>query len=227
MLRVDFKDNGDFNLTTTICGVEVSGSGKKLSKAISDLADSVSMELVWKRIGPFLQLDRWRRNVEDDIDVQQLIYRECDSLISAGFSVDVELEDSLINCRDDRNIEAFWRQYSDGEALHNITLYCEANGESLEIVYAPHVWTTKDNCSKHVSVFFDKVFGIRQLWVMEDNQDAEPYHFDCGGRINYAIEDFVTNYVIDTVGDNIKVLANADSKLQQRDEPTYRDAYFV
>lgn len=227
MLRVDFKDNGDFNLTTTICGVEVSGSGKPLSKAISDLADSVSMELVWKRIGPFLQLDRYRRNVEDDIDVQQLIYSKCDSLISAGFSVDVELENSLINCRDDRNIEAFWAQYSDGEALHNVTLYHEVNGESLEIVYAPLVWTTEDNYSKHVSVFFDKVFGLKQLWVMEDNQDSELCHFSCGGRINYAIEDFVTNYVIDTIGENIKVLANDDSKLQQRDEPTYRNAYFV
>lgn len=215
MLRVDFKDNGDFNLTTTICGVEVSGSGKPLSKAISDLADSVSMKLVWQRIGPFLQLDRYRRNVEDDIDVQQLIYIRCESLISAGFSVDVELENSLINCRDDRNIEAFWAQYSDGEALHNVTLYHEVNGESLEIVYTPLVWTTEDNCSKHVSVFFDKILDGKQLWVLEDNQDSELCHFSCGGRINYAIEDFITNYVIDTVGDRIKVLANADSKLQQ------------
>ncbi|OUO52331.1 hypothetical protein B5F76_07850 [Desulfovibrio sp. An276] len=215
MLRVDFKDNGDFNLTTTICGVEVSGSGKTLSEAISCLSNSVSMELVWKRIGPFLQLDRYRRNVEDDIDVQQLIYNRCESLISAGFLVDVELEDSIINCKSDRNIETFWAQYSDGEALHNITLFHEADGESLEIVYAPLVWTTEDICSKHVSVFFDKVFGDRQLWVMEDNQDSELCHFSCGGRINYAIEDFITNYVIDTVGDRIKVLANADSKLQQ------------
>ena len=207
--------------------MEVSGSGKTLSKAISCLSNSVSMKLVWKRIGPFLQLDRYRRNVEDDIDVQQLIYIRCESLISAGFSVDVELENSLINCRDDRNIEAFWAQYSDGDALHNVTLYHEVNGESLEIVYAPLVWTTENNCSKHVSVFFDKIFNDRQLWVMEDNQDSELCHFSCGGRINYAIEDFVTNYVIDTVGDKIKVLANDDSKLQQRDEPTYRNAYFV
>lgn len=215
MLRIDFNDQGNFVLTTTICGVEVSGSGKTLSEAISCLSNSVSIELVWKRIGPFLPLDRYRRNVEDDIDVQQLIYSKCDSLISAGFSVDVELENSLISCTNDRNIEAFWSQYSDGEALHNVTLFHEADGESLEIVYSPIIWTTEDNCSKHVSVFFDKILDGKQLWVLEDNNDSELCHFSCGGRINYAIEDFVTNYVIDTVSDRIKVLANADSKLQQ------------